>query len=122
MEQREIELRREHSLNGNVSEASHSPEPHITSPVSVDSKDHFKKNKIIEPQPKPQYLPAFGLTRALSTPQLFQVSPMKNYNVNTPHKGIMEKFIASRGKMIGSQHYAPAQNNFKKNLMMVRKF
>lgn len=30
----------------------------------------------------------------------------------------MEKFIASRGKMIGNQ---PAQSNFKKNLMMVRR-
>jgi len=118
VEQREIELTREHTLNGNVSETSHSPEPIIMSPVSVDSKDHFKKNKIIEPQPKPQYLPALGITRALSTPQLFQVSPVKKFSINTPHKGIMEKFIASHGKMIGTQHYAPAQNNFKKNLMM----
>lgn len=123
VEKRETELRKEHassrsnSINGDVSEASSSPEP-IVSPVNVDSKDHFKKNKIIEPQPKPQYLPAPGLTRALSTPQLFQVSPMKKFNINAPHKGMMEKFIASRGKMIGNQ---PAQSNFKKNLMMVRK-
>ncbi|CRK88061.1 CLUMA_CG001846, isoform A [Clunio marinus] len=127
VEKRENELKKEHasvlpssrtnSLNGDVSETSSSPEPSSTPPVvTIDSKDHFKKNKIIEPQPKPQYLPVPGLTRALTSPQLFQVSPMKKFNLNnTPHRGIMEKFIASRGKLIGNQ---PAQNNFKKNLMM----
>lgn len=126
VEKREIELRKEHasssrsnSVNGdNESSSSTSPEPTQSPIIIVDSKDHFKKNKIIEPQPKPQYLPAPGLTRALSTPQLFQVSPMKKFSINSPHKGIMEKFIASRGKMIGNQ---PAQSNFKKNLMMVRR-
>lgn len=128
VEKREIELRKEHetsrtsSVNDDSSEmsSSDSPEPISTPIVNIDSKDHFKKNKIIEPQPKPQYLPAPGLTRALSTPQLFLVSPVKNFNINAPHKGMMEKFIASRGKMIGNQH-SPAQLNFKKNLMMVRK-
>jgi hypothetical protein len=130
VEKREIELRKEHenssrsnSVNGDVSvETSSSPEPSSPPPIKFDSKDQFKKNKIIEPQPKPYLLAAPALTRALSTPQLFQVSPMKkHFNVNSPHKGIMQKFIASRGKMIGNQQYSPAQNNFKKNLMMVRK-
>jgi len=129
VEKREIELRKEHelvqgsrrsnSVNGDSLEASSSPEPRGHSPTVVhfDSKDDFKKNKIIEPQPKP-YLMAPVLTRASSTPQLFQVSPVKKFNINTPHKGIMEKFIASRGKMIGNQQYTTTQNNFKKNLMM----
>jgi hypothetical protein len=127
VEKREIELRKEHassrtnSINGD-SYSSSSPEPTAVSPTTViDSKDHFKKNKIIEPQPKPHFM-APVLTRALSTPQLFQVSPMKKFNISSPHKGIMQKFIASRGKMIGNQQYASTQNNFKKNLMMVRSF
>lgn len=127
VEKREIELRKEHassrsnSINGDILESSSSPEPNGSpAAVIIDSKDHFKKNKIIEPQPKPQFM-APALTRAYSTPQLFQVSPMKKFNINTPHKGIMEKFIASRGKMIGNQQYTTTQNNFKQNLMMVRK-
>lgn len=122
VEKREIELRKEHassrsnSVNG---DERRSPQPKPTAAVDVNSKDHFKKNKIIEPRPRPQFI-APGLTRAYSTPQLFQVSPMKRFNVNTPHKGIMEKFIASRGKMLGNQQYTTTQNNFKKNLMMVR--
>jgi hypothetical protein len=129
VEKREIELRKEHetsrsnSVNGDASsvEITSTPEPSSPPPIKFDSKDQFKKNKIIAPQPKPYLLAAPVLTRALSTPQLFQVSPMKkHFNVNSPHKGIMEKFIASRGKMIGNQQYSP-QNNFKKNLMMVRR-
>lgn len=126
VEKREIELRKEHassrsnSVNGDSLETSSSPEP-SQSPniVTYDSKDDFKKNKIIEPHPRPSFM-APVLTRAVSTPQLFQVSPVKKFSINTPHKGIMEKFIASRGKMIGNQQYTTTQNNFKKNLMMVR--
>lgn len=127
VEKREIELRKEHassrsnSINGDTFELSSSPEPTHSPTVTFESKDQFKKNKIIEPQPKPMFM-APALTRASSTPQLFQVSPMKKFNINTPHKGIMEKFIASRGKLIGNQQYSTTQNNFKKNLMMVRRF
>lgn len=123
VEKRENELKKEHassrtnSVDGDAFETSVSPEP---LPIVITGKDHFKKNKIIEPQPKPMFMAPSPLTRALSTPQLFQVSPMKKFNMNTPHKGIMEKFIASRGKMIGNQQYTTTQNNFKKNLMMVR--
>jgi len=127
VEKREIELRKEHenatsrssSVNGDSFEVSKSPEPRQSpTVVHFDSKDDFKKNKIIEPQPKPHLFPVPVLTRAASTPQLFQVSPVKKFNINTPHKGIMEKFIASRGKMIGNQQYTTTQNNFKTNLMM----
>lgn len=125
VEKRENELKKEHatsrtnSINGDSFEEVNSPEP-SQSPtvVTFDSKDDFKKNKIIEPKPKPLFL-APVLTRAVSTPQLFQVSPVKKFSINTPHKGIMEKFIASRGKMIGNQQYNNSQNNFKTNLMMV---
>lgn len=130
VEKREIELRKEHatgrknSVNSDSTvEEFSSPEPAASPPhvTTFESKDLFKKNKIIEPQPKPYLMAAPALTRALSTPQLFQVSPMKkHFNINSPHKGIMQKFIASRGKMIGNQQYSSAQNNFKKNLMMVR--
>jgi hypothetical protein len=89
-------------------------------PVNVCIKDNFKKNKIIEPQPKPQLLVAPVLTRALSQPQLFNISPVK---IGSPHRGIMQKFIASRGKLNVNQVNQPLQNgtnsNFRKNLIMV---
>lgn len=90
------------------------------SPQVVCTKDNFKKNKIIEPHPKPQLLVAPALTRALSQPQLFNVSPVK---ISSPHRGIMQKFIASRGKLNVSQVNQQMQNgttnnNFKKNLIM----
>ncbi|KAG5673295.1 hypothetical protein PVAND_003355 [Polypedilum vanderplanki] len=91
-------------------------------PVNVCMKDNFKKNKIIEPQPKPQLLVAPALTRALSQPQLFNISPVK---IGSPHRGIMQKFIASRGKLnVNQVTNQPIQNgngtnnNFKKNLIM----
>lgn len=120
VEKREIELRKEHaSSRSNSVNGDEEPQPKPIAAVDINSKDHFKKNKIIEPRPRPQFIPP-ALTRAYSTPQLFQVSPMKRFNVNAPHRGIMEKFIASRGKMLGNQQYTTTQNNFKKNLMMVR--
>jgi hypothetical protein len=66
-----------------------------------DTKNNFSKNKIIEPrvQGRPTNL---VITRAISTPQLFQPSPMKKFSV-PGQKGIMERFIASRGKLANSQ-------------------
>jgi hypothetical protein len=139
VEKRELELRHEHALispstptsNGvvtfEVDDHQHQPLPAVdvtdvrpTSPQNICSKDHFKKNKIIEPQPKPQMhqlLTAPPLSRALSQPQLFNISPVK---ISSPHKGIMQKFIASRGKLNVSQvNQAAPTNNFKKNLIMV---
>lgn len=135
VEKRELELRNEKALispvmsptieNGTADVAlvadieHHSSDVRSVSPQNICSKDHFKKNKIIEPQPKPQLhqmLAAPALTRALSTPQLFNISPVK---ISSPHKGIMQKFIASRGKLNVNQVNQPAQtNNFKKNLIM----
>ncbi|XP_058834755.1 uncharacterized protein LOC131691967 [Topomyia yanbarensis] len=40
-----------------------------------------------------------ALTRARSTPQLFQISPNRRFNPNPNQRGIMQKFIASRGKL-----------------------
>lgn len=136
VEKRELELRNEHALispstpitNGTVTfEVEHHAHPLAAdvidvrpiSPQNICSKDHFKKNKIIEPQPKPQLhqlLTAPPLSRALSQPQLFNISP----KISSPHKGIMQKFIASRGKLNVSQVNQPAPtNNFRKNLIMV---
>ncbi|CAG9809955.1 unnamed protein product [Chironomus riparius] len=134
VEKRELELRNEHALispsspttNGTVTfDVDDDPLPadvidvRPTSPQNICSKDHFKKNKIIEPQPKPQMhqlLTAPPLSRALSQPQLFNISPVK---ISSPHKGIMQKFIASRGKLNVGQVNQPAPtNNFKKNLIM----
>lgn len=46
--------------------------------------------------PAPQ---ANSLTRARSTPQLFQISPNRRFNPNPNQRGIMQKFIASRGRL-----------------------
>lgn len=130
VEKREIELRKEHALmsprtsNGHVEEIV-LEEDRALSPQNVCSKDLFRKNKIIEPQPKPQLLAPPALTRALSQPQLFLNSPVK---ISSPHRGIMAKFIASRGKLNVNQVNHPnaqqqqthqTNNNFKKNLIMV---
>lgn len=40
-----------------------------------------------------------SLTRARSTPQLFQISPNRRFNPNPNQRGIMQKFIASRGRL-----------------------
>lgn len=40
-----------------------------------------------------------SLTRSTSTPQLFQISPNRRFNVNPNQRGIMQKFIASRGRL-----------------------
>ncbi|XP_058460733.1 uncharacterized protein LOC131436183 isoform X2 [Malaya genurostris] len=42
---------------------------------------------------------AKALTRARSTPQLFQISPNRRFNPNPNQRGIMQKFIASRGRL-----------------------
>lgn len=50
-----------------------------------------------------------ALTRARSTPQLFQISPNRRFNVNPNQRGIMQKFIASRGRM-NKLHSTPSSN------------
>lgn len=48
------------------------------------------------------------LTRARSTPQLFQISPNRRFNPNPNQRGIMQKFIASRGRLNKLQPSAAA--------------
>lgn len=129
VEKRETELRNEHailsvqspsSVHNSVMQSS-SECSSDDSAVIIDKKDNFKKNKIIEPNPLPKRLSMPLLTRAVSTPQLFQVSPVNKYNFsNSPQKGIMQRFIAAGGKLSVNNQYQP-QNHFLKNLMMVRK-
>jgi hypothetical protein len=124
VEKREMELKNEHAmvLSPRSSGINMSDLPVVErspSPQNICKKDHFKKNKIIAPQPKPQLLAPPALTRALSQPQLFHVSPVK---ISSPHRGIMAKFIASRGKLNQGNHASAQQqqtNNFKQNLIMV---
>ena len=139
VEKREIELRDEHrNLALKTAESSPPVSPTNSDKINEDqqsddsgfvvspsvakkfeSKNNFKKNKVVQPEPHP--LPTtvlhkpLVLTRALSTPQLFQVSPVKRFNMQNPsQKGIMQRFIASRGKMVQQQ-----QNHFQSNLIMV---
>lgn len=120
VEKREMELRHEHELmspRSSISGDDH--HERSASPQNICSKDHFKKNKIIEPQPKPQLLAPPALIRAQSQPQLFLVSPVK---ISSPHRGIMAKFIASRGKLnVNQASTQQNSNNFRKNLIMVMK-
>lgn len=129
VEKRETELRNEHAILSVQSPSS--VRNSIMQPLSecssddlaviIDKKDDFKKNKIIEPNPLPKRLSVPLLTRAVSTPQLFQISPVNKYNFsNSPQKGIMQRFIAAGGKLSVNNQYQP-QNHFLKNLMMVRK-
>jgi hypothetical protein len=76
-----------------------------------DMKNNFSKNKIVEPKVQPRSTPLV-LTRAVSTPQLFQNSPARKFNFAPAQKGIMERFISSRGKLVTSQ-----QNGFQNNLV-----
>lgn len=116
-----MELRHEHELMSPRSSFSGDGDhERSVSPQNICSKDHFKKNKIIEPNSKPQMLAPPVLLRAQSQPQLFLVSPVKMSS--SPHRGIMAKFIASRGKLnVNQVNQASTQNsnNFKKNLIMV---
>lgn len=50
-----------------------------------------------------------SLTRARSTPQLFQISPNRRFNPNPNQRGIMQKFIASRGRLNKLQPSADGQ-------------
>lgn len=54
-----------------------------------------------------------ALTRARSTPQLFQISPHRRFNVNPNQRGLMQKFIASRGRLskLASSNNSNSQNN-----------
>lgn len=54
-----------------------------------------------------------ALTRARSTPQLFQISPHRRFNVNPNQRGLMQKFIASRGRLskLASTNNSNSQNN-----------
>lgn len=54
-----------------------------------------------------------ALTRARSTPQLFQISPNRRFNVNPNQRGLMQKFIASRGRL--SKLAANNSNNNSNN-------
>lgn len=62
VEKREMELRNEHAMTSPRSSAANVFEDErSTSPQNICTKDVFRKNKIIEPQPKPQLLAPPGL-------------------------------------------------------------
>lgn len=120
---REQELRQGHRLNDSIDDClssansddsglSLSPSP-VHSPSVSNLKDKIEaqaasnqingtnghdaltngtRQQFILPQSK-------SLTRARSTPQLFQISPNRRFNVNPNQRGIMQKFIASRGRL-----------------------
>lgn len=49
------------------------------------------------------------LSRTLSTPQMY--APAKRFNINPGRKGIMQRFIATRGKIAAANAAAAAANN-----------
>ena len=64
---------------------------------------NFKSPKYVRPNgfnaPLASLDPPKILTRTMSTPQMFPSTPIRKFNVNLAQKGIMQKFIASRGKI-----------------------
>lgn len=137
VEKREIELRNEHrdlalktaentppvspTNSDKTNEDQQSDDSGFVVSPSVakkfESKNNFKKNKVVTPaaQPVTTLHKPMVLTRAMSTPQLFQVSPLKKFNMNPSQKGIMQRFIASRGKIVQQNQ----TNHFQSNLIMV---
>lgn len=63
----------------------------------------------IIPSPPPQKL----LIRTMSTPQIFQ--PQRRFTFNPSQKGIMQRFISTRGKMIAAQQQQKQQNSANSN-------
>lgn len=59
-----------------------------------------------------QLMPLLKLTRTMSTPQIFTPTT-KRFNVHSGQKGLMQRFIASRGK------FSPAGNNRNKDSILV---
>lgn len=49
------------------------------------------------------------LNRTMSTPQMF--TPVRRFNINPARKGIMQRFIATRGKIAAANAAAAAANN-----------
>lgn len=58
-----------------------------------------------------QLLPIMKLTRTMSTPQIFMPAS-KRFNVSSGQKGMMQRFIASRGK------FSPANNRSKDSILV----
>ncbi|XP_061512087.1 uncharacterized protein LOC4577649 [Anopheles gambiae] len=96
------------SGNSDDSGLSLSPTP-VHSPSVSNLKDKLEQNgkemahqrRAEEQQRRAFILPSpKTLTRARSTPQLFHTStPPRRFNPNPNHRGIMQKFIASRGRL-----------------------
>lgn len=132
---REQELRRGHQLNdtnddclssanSDDSGLSLSPSP-VHSPSVSNLKDKLEaaSNQINGTNGHHDALPngnrqfilpqSNALTRARSTPQLFQISPNRRFNVNPNQRGLMQKFIASRGRL---SKLAANNNNVNNNI------
>uniref|UniRef100_A0A182N2P0 A-kinase anchor protein 2 C-terminal domain-containing protein n=1 Tax=Anopheles dirus TaxID=7168 RepID=A0A182N2P0_9DIPT len=91
--------------NSDDSGLSLSPTP-VHSPSVSNLKDKLEQNGKEEDQQQQQRRPYTilpnpkALTRARSTPQLFHTStPPRRFNPNPNQRGIMQKFIASRGRL-----------------------
>lgn len=130
---REQELRRGHQLNDSNDDClsstnsddsglSLSPSPvHSPSVSNLKDKIEAASNQIngtnghdVLPNGNRQFILAQSnaLTRARSTPQLFQISPNRRFNVNPNQRGLMQKFIASRGRL---SKLASNNNNHSNN-------
>lgn len=118
---REQELRQGHQLNDSNDDClssansddsglSLSPSP-VHSPSVSNLKDKIEaassqlngtNGHDVQPNGNRQFIlpQSNALTRARSTPQLFQISPTnRRFNVNPNQRGLMQKFIASRGRL-----------------------
>lgn len=76
--------------------------------ISNEKNIAFNRSHTINPTSVHQHIPLTKLTRALSTPQIFMPAS-KRFN---GQKGIMQRFIASRGK------FSPGSNRPKDSLLV----
>lgn len=66
---------------------------------------HFKKQKSVQPRSAFHYSSSPTLMRARSTPQIYSPAFNKKINGTSIQKGFMQKFIESRGKILGTRKH-----------------
>lgn len=97
-------------MSSNIKETA--TPPNISNGISAAKPVNYNRSHTVAPMTVTSttpLLPVMKLTRTMSTPQIFM--PTKRFNVNSGQKGMMQRFIASRGK------FSPAGNRSKDSIL-----